>query len=141
MADPEQPPNGEGEWTCGMGLAQHAMIPAKMAGFLAALAETLETHIPTIDLAGAAGRAERDAYTELARDHAELASRLGAAADRMRSYEGLPAAPHHEEALADPALLETFARFVAVQAELAALLRESADEDGELLRGFRESAP
>ena len=138
MADAEQPPNGEGEGTCGMGLAQHAAIPAKMAELLSALAETLKTHIPTIDGSGAAGQAERDAYTELSRDYAELARRLGAAAERMRSYGGLPAAPHHEEALADPALVETFARFVAVEAELAASLRRSADADGKLLRGFQE---
>lgn len=44
------------EWTCGKGLAHHSAVPAKIADYLAALTETLRTHLGTIDTSTAAGQ-------------------------------------------------------------------------------------
>lgn len=126
------------EWTCGRGLAHHSAVPAKMADYLAALAETLRTHLQTIDTSEAAGQAEWNAYGELADGYTDLADRLGTTAARMRAYVDLPAAPHHEEALADPLLVEVFARFVQIETELAAYLQKSADQDQAMLRNFEQ---
>jgi hypothetical protein len=125
------------EWTCGKGLAHHSAVPAKMAGYLAALAETLRTHLPMIDTSEATGQAEWVAYRELADAYADLADRLGTTASRMRGYRDLPAAPHHEEELADPVLTDVFAKFVEIETELATLLQESANQDQAMLRNFR----
>lgn len=126
------------EWTCGRGLAHHSAVPAKMADYLAALAETLRTHLRTIDTSEATGAAEWSAYSELAEGYADLAGRLGSTAARMRGYRDLPAAPHHEEELADPVLMDVFARFVKIETELAAFLQESADQDQATLRDFEQ---
>lgn len=126
------------EWTCGRGLAHHSAVPAKMAEYLAALAETLRTHLRTIDTSEATGQAEWGAYRELADEYADLADRLTTTAARMRGYRDLPAAPHHEKELSDPVLTEVFAKFVEIETELAALLQASADQDQEMLRDFEQ---
>lgn len=122
------------EWTCGRGLAHHSAVPAKMADYLAALTDTLRTHLRTIDTSDARGRGEWGAYRELADAYADLADRLGTTAARMRGYRDLPAAPHHEQELADPVMMEVFAKFVEVETELAALLQKPADQDQAMLR-------
>jgi hypothetical protein len=109
-----------------------------MADYLAALTETLRTHLRTIDTSEVAGQAEWGAYSELADAYADLADRLGTTAARMRGYRDLPAAPHHEEELADPVLMEVFARFVGIETELAALLQTSVDHDQAMLRNFEQ---
>jgi len=115
--------------TCGKGLAEHAAVPAKMAGFLASLAENLEAHVPTIDTGDAHGRREREAYVHLASEYAAVAARLAVTAERMRGCRDLPPAHHHEEALTEPGILTAFERFVALELELADLLRASAERD------------
>lgn len=122
------------EWTCGKGLAHHSAIPAKMAEYLAALAKTLRTHVPTIDRGKASGQVEWEAYTELATNYQDLAVELADTAARMRRYRDLPAAPHHKEALAAPVLAEVFMEFVSAERELADLMQKSVAEDEEILR-------
>ncbi|MGH7480913.1 MAG: hypothetical protein ACRELV_02060 [Longimicrobiales bacterium] len=134
MADAKHDVGAEEQWTCGNGLAQHSVIPAKMAELLRSLAENLEAHVPTIDATDDNGRQERDAYVQLHSDYASIAGRLAATADLMRRYRDLPAAGHDEEALSDPKLLEAFETFVSLENELADLLRTSADRDQSLLR-------
>lgn len=126
------------EWTCGSGLAEHAAIPAKIAEFLRALGENLDAHIPTIDTGDANGRQEHEAYVDLSTQYATIAARLSDTAERMRGYRDLPAARHHEEALADPRLIEAFETLVALESELAAIVGESAENDARLLRQIQE---
>ena len=127
----------EEAWTCGKGLAEHAGVPAGMAELLAALADNLRSHVPTIDVSDPDGRAERDAYVRLTNEYAGIAERLGATAERMRSYRDLAPAPHHEEALGDPALMRAFERFVSVEGKLADALTVAAERDRRLLEAFR----
>jgi len=130
-------PTTDEQWTCGKGLAEHAKVPAKIADLLAALAENLRAHLPTIDTSARAGRTERDAYAHLSREYEAVAAHLAGTAERMRSYRDLPAAPHHEEALADHGPMAAFERFVTLEHELAELLAASAEHDRQLLRGNR----
>lgn len=122
------------QWTCGMGLAAHARIPAKIAELLKSLAENLEAHVPTIDTSSADGEAERAAYDRLSHEYEAVAAQLARTAQQMLEYRDLPAAPHHEDRLADPRLLEAFERFVALESELAGLLATSAEQDAQLLQ-------
>lgn len=126
------------EWTCGKGLAHHAAVPAKMAEYLEALTETLQTHLRTINTTTASGQDEWSAYRELADAFADLADGLGTTATRMRGYRDLPPAPHHQDELAKPVLMDVFTRFVRIETELAALLRESADQDQAMLRNAEQ---
>ena len=130
--------SGAGEpSTCGQGLAQHAAVPARIADFLASLAENLNAHVPTIDISDASGRAESDAYVYLTTEYRMIAARLDAIAKQMSTYRDLAAAEHDPQALSDPMILELFDSFVTIENELAELLRESADRDTEALRSFR----
>jgi hypothetical protein len=56
----------------------------------------------------------------------------------MRGYRDLPAAPHHEEELADPVLMELFAKFVDIETELATVLQKSADHDQAMLQNVAQ---
>lgn len=143
MTTEPPPPSGpEAEWTCGKGLAAHARIPAGMAELLGSLAENLEAHVPTIDTADDAGRAEREAYVGLSTEFAELAAGLARTAEKMREYEDLPPAGHHDEALADPRLVEKYERLLTLKRELAELLAGSVEqEEGAQEEGTREGPP
>ena len=129
----------EEQWSCGKGLAEHAVVPAGIASYLKSLAENLEAHLPTIDVKDVNGRRERDAYQHLVSEYSEMADRLAIAAEQMGRYRDLPLAQHHEEALSDPKILEAFGRLVAVEADLANLLRISADRDQSLFREWEGS--
>lgn len=137
MVEVQQASGSDEQWTCGKGLAQHARIPAKIADFLASLAENLAAHLRTIDTSDPDGQAERAAYVQLSKDYDALASQLAGTAKQMLDYRDLPAARHHEEELADPRLLDVFKRFVALETELADLLATSAEQDRKVLQESR----
>lgn len=77
------------------------------------------------------------AHEHLVSEYTAIAARLASTAKRMRGYRDLPAAPHHEEALGEPKLLDMFERFVTLEGELAQLLSESAERDGQFLQQAR----
>jgi hypothetical protein len=124
--------------TCGQGLAEHSVLPSKVGELIAALAENLEAHIPTLDLTDENARAERSAYDKLAERHRTIAAQLQVVADEMASYRGLPMAKHDQRALSSPEVLEAFEGFVAAEQELLALLRSGAARDQDLLVRIRE---
>ena len=126
--------------TCGMGLAQNAVIPAKMAEMIAALAAVLQTHVPTIDTALEAGRHEYDAYVMLARQYDAIASDLGSTAAQMAACRDLPMAPHFESALTDPRLLATFETYVQRAGELLELLSARVEGDRTMLAEWQQSS-
>jgi hypothetical protein len=137
MPEVRQASGADEQSTCGRGLAEHATIAAKMAEFLKSLAANLHAHVPTIDTSDPNGQAEREAYVHLSTAYEAVADQLARTAKRMRAYRDLPAAPHHEEALADARLMEAFRRFVALETELADLLAASAEQGAQLLRQSR----
>ena len=122
--------------TCGKGLAEHSVLPGKMGEVIDALAENLEVHMGALDLMDENSRRERDAYTELAAEHREIAGRLRAVAGRMAGYRDLPMGRHDWEALAGPEVRAAFGRLVAREGELLALLQESVERHGKMLAGM-----
>ena len=84
----------EGQPTCGKGLAENSLVPARMAELIAALAEVLEVHMKALDLADASSRKEFHAYRKLATEYGELADRLEATAQQMAGYRDLPMGRH-----------------------------------------------
>jgi len=118
--------------SCGMGLAQHAVVPARIAGLLAALAETLETHRSMLELGDANARKEDAVYAELAASYHEIASTLQATAHKMAGCRDLPAAAHDEKAFGKPQL-QAFEGFVKAEHGLLAILRLAAERDEAML--------
>jgi hypothetical protein len=128
--------SGDDQPTCGKGLAAHSALPAKLAELEDALAENLERHQKTLDLSDSNSRRELDAYVSLAGQHRSIASQLRATAREMTGYRDLPMGRHNEQALADPQLMDAFAKFVRVEQELLAQLQRAVERDQQMLGAF-----
>jgi hypothetical protein len=125
------------EPSCGKGLAEHSALPAKLGELIAALAENLEAHQKTLDITDPHAAQERDAYVKLAQEHRSIATQLQTTAAHMAGYRDLPMGRHDERALADPKLLDAFAKFVRTEQELLALLQKAVQRDQMMLGEMR----
>jgi len=119
--------------TCGKGLAEHSVVPAKMAEWLAAMADNLALHQKTLVSSDENTRRELDAYVRLTSAYRNIADRLRATAAEMAGYRDLPMGAHDETAFADPKFGEAFARFVQLERELLDLLRAALTRDEHML--------
>ena len=122
------------QMTCGKGLAEHSVIPAKLGELIAALAENLELHMPALVMTDERSREEHHAYARLAAEHRAIAEQLTAVAAHMAGYRNLPMGPHDDKAMEDPKVMEAFGRYVKIERELIATLQKAVARDQELLR-------
>jgi hypothetical protein len=123
--------------TCGKGLAEHSVFPAKFGDFLAAIALNLEVHLIALDPADQTTQPERNAYLRLARESRRIADELRALAAEMTSYRDLPMGRHDPAALSSPSIVEAFASFVKLERELVALLEKSIERGQQMLARAR----
>ena len=123
MAEREDAP------TCGRGLAEHAVVPAKLAELTGALGRVLELHMAALDLGDPASREECAAYEELSGAYRAIAGELSAVARRMAGYRHLPMGRHDMAAMTAPANAEAFAGYVRIESELAELLEQRLKMD------------
>ena len=123
----------DNQMTCGRGLAEHSVIPAKLGELIGALADNLELHLPTLVVSDHNAKLEHEAYTKLAAEHRAIAERLTAVAAHMAGYRNLPMGAHDEAAMHDPKLMEAFGRYVKAERELIATLQKSLARDQEML--------
>jgi hypothetical protein len=130
MNTPEQP-------TCGKGLAENSILPARLGTLIAAMAENLETHMKALDLTDQNSRQEYDAYEELVRELHQVASQLQTTANQMAGYRDLPMGRHDEKAMTDPRVRESFEKFVKRKREVFSLLEQTSARDDELLEMMR----
>jgi short-subunit dehydrogenase involved in D-alanine esterification of teichoic acids len=119
--------------TCGQGLAEHSVLPKRMGELIGALAENLERHQKTLDLGDENARRELEVYQQLTERFQAIAADLDAAGRTMAQQRDLPMGAHDPRALADPALMEAFERFIDVEEALLELLERSVDRDRRLL--------
>jgi hypothetical protein len=123
--------------TCGKGLAENSVLPARLGAVIAVMADVLEAHVTALDVNDETVRPEYDAYTKLVDEQRDAAARLRAIAERMAGYRGLPIGPHDEAALAGREPLEAFQSFVGMKEELRDLLAEQINRDQQMLRQMR----
>jgi hypothetical protein len=119
--------------TCGQGLAEHSVIPAKLGELLAALAENLELHMPALVLSDPNAKLEHEAYAKLVTEYRGIAEQLTAVAARMAGYRNLPMAAHDMAVMQQPARMEAFGRYVKRERETIAVLQTALARDQELL--------
>jgi len=118
--------------SCGVGVAQHAAIPAKIGVMFEGLAETLELHRKMLRLGDPNTRKEDEVYRELATSWREIAIRVEKTAALMTAQRELPMGAHDETAWgADH--LRAFEKFVSAQSRVLALLQVAADRDEKTL--------
>jgi len=122
--------------TCGKGLAENSVLPAKLGELTDAVAEILEAQTEALDLTDERSREENDAYAELARAHRTIAADLQTTARRMAGYHDLPMGRHSPEKMAAPGVREAFQRFVNLEQELAALLQMRMEADCKMLQAM-----
>lgn len=129
---PEEP-------TCGKGLAENSVLPAKLGELIGAMGEVLEVHMQALDLNDVNSKQEFEAYKDLVRENREIAASLAATAWEMAGYRDLPMGRHDEVAMAQPRALEVFENFVMRKQELLALLQESIEQDQRMLDQMGEA--
>ena len=123
----------ETQRTCGRGLAEHSVLPAKLGEWTAALAENLERHTEALDLTDESSRKERDAYLDLAKQHRQIVTQLQTTARQMAGYRDLPIGRHDPKAMASPRLRDAFEKFVRLEQELLGLLQKRVEQDRQML--------
>ncbi|HEY7635531.1 MAG TPA: hypothetical protein VH763_08310 [Gemmatimonadales bacterium] len=121
------------EPTCGKGLAANAVLPARLADLIAALAQVLEVHMKALDPADGNARAEHEAYQKLARQGRTAATQLQALSTDMLGYRALPMGRHDPGAMASREPFEAFDRFVRVEEELLQVLQDRLKQDRGML--------
>jgi hypothetical protein len=129
--------NTPDQTTCGKGLAENSVLPAKLGKLLAAMAENLEVHTKALDLTDQNSRAEYDAYEELIRELKQISAQLEETANQMAGYRDLPMGRHDEQAMTHPIVHTTFQMFVKQKQELLSLLEETRERDTKLLERMR----
>ncbi len=125
--------------TCGIGLAQHATIPASIGVMFEGLADTLELHRKMLDRDDPHSRQEDEAYRELAASWKDIAQLVKKTAAQMAAQHELPMGAHDETAWGE-AHLKAFEKFVKAQAQVLALLRVSAERDETMLASMTKQA-
>jgi len=119
--------------TCGKGIAENAVVPVTLGKLADAMADVLEVHTQALDRSDENAKSELATYTELVGEWRAIAADLQRVAAHMTGCRELPAARHHMQAMASPAVRESFRALVATKQELLTLLREQADGDQRML--------
>jgi hypothetical protein len=118
--------------TCGIGVAQHASIPAKIEVMFEGLGETLELHRKMLVLYDPNARKEDEVYRELAASWRQIAELVQKAAAKMAAQRELPMGAHDQTAWGDEHL-RAFEKFVKGQSHVLSLLRVAAERDEQML--------
>jgi hypothetical protein len=125
--------------TCGEGLARNARLPITLAEVAAGLAETLETHLPSLVLDDENARREHAVYVGLSKDLRQAAVLLQASGAEMERARELPEAEHDARKLASPDARDAFGRFVRAEETLASLLGQRLEADRAMTRQMDEA--
>ncbi len=123
--------------TCGIGLAQHATIPARMAVMFDGLADTLELHRRMLVPDEANARREDEVYRDLASRWKQIADLVAQAARQMAAQRELAMGAHDSTAWGE-AHVRAFETFVKGQMQVLALLRVAAARDQQMFASMQE---
>ena len=129
--------NASEQQTCGKGLAENSVLPAKLGELISAMAENLETHRKALDLTDQNSRAEDDAYEKLLKELRQISAQLSVTASEMAGYRDLPMGRHDQKAMTHPRVEETFEKFVQSKRGLLEFLEQTAERDNQLLEMMR----
>ena len=127
--------------TCGQGLAENSVLPAKLSELIGSMAEILEIHMGALDLQDNDSRLEHEAYRELVSEQRRNAAKLGETARRMAGYRDMPMGRHDMRVMSSPRAVEAFEKFVKLEEELSAMLQKRLVADRKMLSEMRGSRP
>ena len=115
--------SSDDEPTCGRGVAAQAVVPRSFGAVLGAVASSLDSHLPALDLSDERSRAEHEAYVEIAATHRTIAETLRALAERMEAMRELPMGAHDATQMTGPEPVAAFEGVVRAERELLELLQ------------------
>ena len=98
--------------TCGQGLAENSVLPARLGDVIASMARVLEVHTEALDLEDERSQREHDVYLKLVLEQREVATRLRAIGDEMTGFRGLPMGKHDPAAMTSANAIGAFEEFV-----------------------------
>jgi len=119
--------------TCGKGLAENSVLPAKLGELMSAMAGNLDTHMKALDLTDPSSQVEYDAYEKLLKDVRQIAAELSVTASQMAAYRDLAMGRHDPAAMTHRRVKEAFEKFVQSKRELLELLEQTEARDHQLL--------
>ncbi len=111
--------------SCGEGVAQQSILPAKLADLTAAMAVVLEAHQGALDLTDPSSRAELEAYQKVVHALRASAAQLKATALQMAVSRQVPMGRHDEDAMSGPEALQAFTDYVTAEQKLLTMLRDA----------------
>ena len=123
--------------TCGKGLAENSVLPARMGKLIDAMASNLETHMKALDLTDKDSAADYAAYEGLVKGLQEAALRLQLTAQQMAGYRDLPMGRHDARAMIHPSVREAFENFILRKQELLSLLEQTGERDNQIFETMR----
>jgi hypothetical protein len=123
--------------TCGKGLAENSVLPAKLGELISAMAGNLDVHRRALDLTDQNSRTEDDAYEKLLKELRQIAAQLSVTASEMAGYRDLRMGGHDQKAMTHPRVEETFEKFVQSKRELLKFLEQTEERDNQLLEMMR----
>lgn len=119
--------------TCGKGLAENSVLPAKLGELISAMAENLDVHQKALDLTDENSRVENEAYEKLLKDLRQIAAQLSVTASEMAGYRDMPMGRHDQEAMTHSRVGHAFQKFVQNKRELLEFLEQTEERDRKLL--------
>jgi hypothetical protein len=125
--------------TCGQGLAENSVLPARLGDLIASMAGVLEVHTEALDPQDESSRREHDVYLELASEQRDAAARLREIGDEMAGYRDLPMGTHDPAAMTSRKAVGAFAEFVAVEEQLLKMLGDRVPQDRQMLDEMRRA--
>jgi hypothetical protein len=129
----------EPEATCGTGIAEHSILPSKLADLTASMAVVLEVHQQALDRTDTNSQQEFEAYQQVGQALRRSASQLKATSSQMAASRTVPMGKHDTEALSSPQAVQAFAAFVLAEQELLNLLQDRLEQDQRTLIDMRGS--
>jgi hypothetical protein len=127
------------EPTCGQGLAEHAALPRRVGALLDAVADNLDAHLPALTANDPDTQREKLVYEQLAAQHRDAATRLGAVGEKMAGSRDLPMGAHDLGALSSQPVIEALARMTRAETDLRALLTQQLEQHRRILNGMTGS--
>jgi len=127
--------------TCGKGLAENSVLPAKLGELISAMAGNLDAHRQALDLTDQDSQAEDDAYEKLLKDLRQIAAQLSVTASEMAGYRDWVMGRHDQKAMTHPRVRQAFEQFIQRKGELIELLKQTDDRDNQLLEIMRVNIP
>jgi uncharacterized protein YndB with AHSA1/START domain len=123
----------DGQISCGKGLAENSVLPARFSELIDCLAENLELHLNSLNLNDDNARLEYEIYKKLADKNRNLAREMMGVAIEMYNNYDLPMAKHDEKKLSDSMIAEAFMKFRNLENEIITMLRKHLKKDEKIL--------